>query len=230
MILHRLAAGICLTFFFCTLSPEQACCSAASAVPEKTAVASEVAAGAENPSGPKADAVQPSEAGAGKELDERPQWERRYIKETRITIENNMKSLMDGINSRADLATSVDTFVRTWDKWAESQLFILDNARDIDVYGNLYSLQVMCRTLRLAAEDWHAEDATPQSKKTLEKAAWLEVRSRRLAEPVAEIIRRQSYSSYLPRRIEIMQDMLPYVDICYKDKLYEGAAPQALPQ
>ncbi|MBQ4615731.1 MAG: hypothetical protein IJB29_03335 [Mailhella sp.] len=206
--------------------PEQACCSAASAALEKAAVANGVTAGAEKTAG----ATQPSDAEAEKKIDERPQWEHRYIKETRITIENNMKGLLDGISSRTDLATSVDTFVRTWDKWTESQLFILDNARDIDVYGNLYSLQVMCRTLRLAAEDWHAEEATPQSKKTLDKAIWLDTRSRRLAEPVAEIIRRQSYSSYLPRRIEIMQDMLPYVDICYRDKLYEGATPQTMPQ
>ena len=37
---------------------------------------------------------------------------------------------------------------------------------------------------------------------------------------MAEIIRNQSYSSYLPRRIEIMQGMLPYVDICWKERGY----------
>ena len=125
---------------------------------------------------------------------------------------------MEGIHSRIELTGSVETFHRTWEKWEESRLFILEDDRDIDVYGNLYSLQVMCRALRLAASDWNEFDPSDESRRVLEKATWLEQRSRRLAEPVAEIIRHQSYSSYLPRRIEIMQDMLPYVDICYKER------------
>ena len=144
------------------------------------------------------------------------EWEKRYIKETRITIENNVKSLMDGLRSSQDLAESVKTFHNTWEEWTASRLFILENDRDIDVYGNLYSLQVMCRTLRLAAEEWCGEEDSSQARKSLEQAQWLEKKSRRFAESVAEIIRHQSYSSYLPRRIEIMQQMLPYVDICYK--------------
>lgn len=144
------------------------------------------------------------------------EWEKRYIKETRITIENNVKSLMDGLKSSQDLSESVKTFHSTWEDWTASRLFVLENDRDIDVYGNLYSLQVMCRTLRLASEEWCEEEGSSQSSKTLEQAQWLEKKSRRFAESVAEIIRRQSYSSYLPRRIEIMQQMLPYVDICYK--------------
>ncbi len=143
-------------------------------------------------------------------------WEKRYIKETRITIENNVKSLMEGLQSSLDLAESVDRFHHTWDDWKSSRLFVLEHDRDIDVYGNLYSLQVMCRTLRLAVEDWCKEEDSTQAQKTLKQALWLEQKSRLFAESVAEIIRRQSYSSYLPRRIEIMQQMLPYVDICYK--------------
>lgn len=206
MNLYRLAAGLCLSLLL--VSPLAA--QEKAAAPSKPKAASEQKA--------KAAAEGKATLGAKDALDALPEWEKRYVRETRVTIENNISSLMDGIHSRKDLAASIGTFCRTWEKWAESKLFILDDDRDIDVYGNLYSLQVMCRTLRLAASDWNAAEPGEESSAALEKAEWLELRSRRLAEPVAEIIRNQSYSFYLPRRIEIMQEMLPYVDICYKEK------------
>ena len=210
MNLYRLAAGLCLSLLF--FSPLAAKENVSAREKPKAAVSK------------KADAAVKAAAGhnAGQEvkdaLDAFPDWEKRYVRETRVTIENNISSLMEGILSRKDLVASIGTFCRTWEKWSESKLFVLDDDRDIDVYGNLYSLQVMCRTLRLAASDWNAAEPGEESSSALAKAEWLEQRSRRLAEPVAEIIRHQSYSSYLPRRIEIMQEMLPYVDICYQQK------------
>ena len=206
MSLTRLIAGLCLALLLCTPLGAQE-----NAAPAPKPKAEKVLAG---------DGKAESKEAAKDALDALPEWEKRYVKETRITIENNIQSLMDGILSRKDVATTVDTFCRTWDKWAESKLFILDDDRDIDVYGNLYSLQVMCRTLFLAAGDWNRAEPSEESGDVLKKAQWLEQRSRRLAEPVAEIIRNQSYSSYLPRRIEIMQCMLPYVDICWKERGY----------
>lgn len=204
MNLYRLAAGLCLSLL--VFSP----LSAQEKVPAQGKPDVSISK--------KADAAVGQGDKAKDALDALPDWEKRYVRETRVTIENNINSLMEGIHSRKDLAASIGTFCRTWEKWSESRLFVLDDDRDIDVYGNLYSLQVMCRTLRLAAADWNAAEQSEDSSAALEKAEWLEVRSRRLAEPVAEIIRHQSYSSYLPRRIEIMQEMLPYVDICYQEK------------
>ena len=212
MSLTRLIAGLCLALLLCTpLGAQEKAAPAPKPKAEKV-----LASGGKAQPGTKAE----SKEAAKDALDALPEWEKRYVKETRITIENNIQSLMDGILSRKDVATTVDTFCRTWDKWAESKLFILDDDRDIDVYGNLYSLQVMCRTLFLAAGDWNRAEPSEESGDVLKKAQWLEQRSRRLAEPVAEIIRNQSYSSYLPRRIEIMQGMLPYVDICWKERGY----------
>ena len=209
MNLYRLAAGLCLSLlFFSPLAAQEKI-----SPPEKPE-----AAVAKADASAKAKAEQGVEQKAKDALDALPDWEKRYVRETRVTIENNISSLMEGIHSRKDLVASIGTFCRTWEKWSESKLFVLDDDRDIDVYGNLYSLQVMCRTLRLAASDWNAAEPGKKSAAALEKAEWLEQRSRRLAEPVAEIIRHQSYSSYLPRRIEIMQEMLPYVDICYQQK------------
>lgn len=211
MTLHRLAAGLCLLLL----------CSAPLCVEAKEA---SVPAQPQVEKNTKKSTPATVKKAEGKDsakkdaLDALPEWEQRYVKETRITIENNIDSLMEGIHSRIELTGSIETFHRTWEKWEESRLFILEDERDIDVYGNLYSLQVMCRALRLAASDWNEFDPSDESRRVLEKAKWLEQRSRRLAEPVAEIIRHQSYSSYLPRRIEIMQDMLPYVDICYKER------------
>ncbi len=210
MTLHRLAAGLCLSLLFCT--SVSAAPHAEKAVPAKQIAVSPKSSAADEAVS-SAVQKQPEDA-----LDALPEWEKRYVKETRITIENNIDSLMEGIRSREDLADSIDTFCRTWEKWTASKLFILDDDRDIDVYGNLYSLQVICRTLRLAAADWDDAATCEASQEALTKADWLEKRSRRLAEPVAEIIRNQSYSSFLPRRIEIMQDMLPYVDICYRER------------
>lgn len=146
----------------------------------------------------------------------RPEWEKRYVKEARITIEKGVLSVMNGLSSPEQLKDSVESFCRTWDSWADSKLFILQDDRDIDVYGNLYSLQVLCRTLRLAAGDWHEVENSSRSEATLEKALWLEEQSRLLASPVGEIITRQSYSDYLPRRVEIMQEQFPYVDEFYR--------------
>ena len=123
---------------------------------------------------------------------------------------------MNGLHSSDQLRESVDSFCRTWSSWEQSRLFILQDERDIDVYGNLYSLRVLCRTLRLAAGDWHDVERSARSEATLEKALWLEKESNLLASPVAEIIMRQSYSDYLPRRVEIMQEQFPYVDEFYK--------------
>ena len=209
MNLYRLAAGLCLSLL--VVSPLAAQEKVSAPEKPKAAVSRKVDA-------VKAKAKQGAEQETKDALDALPDWEKRYVRETRVTIENNISSLMEGIHSRKDLTASIETFCRTWEKWAESKLFILDDDRDIDVYGNLYSLQVMCRTLRLAAFDWNEAEPGKESSAALEKAEWLEQRSRRLAEPVAEIIRHQSYSSYLPRRIEIMQEMLPYVDICYQQK------------
>ena len=143
-------------------------------------------------------------------------WEERYVKEARITIEKGVIGVMSGLHSSEQLRESVDSFCRTWSSWEESRLFILQDERDIDVYGNLYSLRVLCRTLRLAAGDWHDMEKSARSEATLEKALWLEKESNMLASPVAEIIMRQSYSDYLPRRVEIMQEQFPYVDEFYK--------------
>ena len=210
MNLYRLSAGLCLSLLFFTPLAAQEKASA----PEKAkAAVSKMVEADVKAKVDQGDSQKETDA-----LDALPDWEKRYVRETRVTIENNIKSLMEGIHSRKDLTASIDTFCRTWEKWSESKLFVLDHDKDIDVYGNLYSLQVMCRTLRLAAADWNEAEPGKASSAALEKAEWLEVRSRRLAEPVAEIIRHQSYSYYLPRRIEIMQEMLPYVDICYQEK------------
>ena len=146
----------------------------------------------------------------------RPDWEKRYVKEARITIEKGVMSVMSGLSSPEQLRDSVDYFCRTWDNWADSQLFILEDEREIDVYGNLFSLKVLCRTLRLAAGDWYKKKKSSRSEATLEKALWLEKESCLLASPVGEIISRQSYSDYLPRRVEIMEEQCPYVDEFYK--------------
>ena len=135
----------------------------------------------------------------------RPDWEERYVQEARITIEKGVMSIMSGLSSPQQLRESVENFYRTWENWSDSKLFVLQDDRDIDVYGNLYSLEVLCRTLRLAAEDWHAVEKSSRSEAALEKALWLEQQSHLLAAPVAEIITRQSYSDYLPRRVKIMQ-------------------------
>lgn len=142
-------------------------------------------------------------------------WEKRYVKEARLTIEKGVMSVMGGLTSPEYLRDSVDYFCRTWDNWADSRLFVLQDDRDIDVYGNLYSLQVICRTLHLATVDWHHMEKSARSAAALEKALWLEKQSRLLADPVAEIIIRQSYSEYLPRRVEIMKEQFPYVDEFY---------------
>lgn len=144
------------------------------------------------------------------------EWEERYVKEARITIEKGVIGVMSGLHSSEQLRESVDSFCRTWSSWEESRLFILQDERDIDVYGNLYSLRVLCRTLRLASGDWHDMEKSASSEATLEKALWLEKESNLLASPVAEIIMRQSYSDYLPRRVEIMQEQFPYVDEFYR--------------
>jgi hypothetical protein len=143
-------------------------------------------------------------------------WEERYIMEARSTIEMGVMSLLKGLTSAEQLCDSVALFRRTWSDWAHSRLFILQDDKDIDVYGNLYSLQVLCRTLVLTAEDWHTREQTSRSEEVLEQAYWLEEQSRLLAEPVAEIISRQSYSDYLPRRIEIMKQQFSYVDTFYQ--------------
>lgn len=142
-------------------------------------------------------------------------WEEDYVKAARITIEKGVMGVMNGVRDAQQLQTSVEQLYRNWEGWADSRLFILQDDRDIDVYGNLYSLQVLCRTLRLASEDWHDVDRSARSEEVLEKALWLEKQSRLLAEPVAEIIIRQSYSLYLPRRVEIMREQFPYVDEFY---------------
>ncbi len=146
----------------------------------------------------------------------RPDWEKRYVQDARTTIEKGVTSVMSGLSSPEQLRESVEYFCRTWDNWADSQLFVLQDDRDIDVYGNLYSLEVLCRTLRLAADDWHRTEKSSRSEATLEKARWLERQSRLLAAPVAEIITHQSYSEYLPRRVEIMQEQFFYVDEFYQ--------------
>jgi hypothetical protein len=211
MTLHRLAAGLCLLLLLTAPPCAEAKDASVPAQPQAVKAKKQASPATAKNAGGKDSVVKDA-------LDALPEWEQRYVKETRITIENNIDSLMEGIHSRIELTGSIETFQRTWEKWEDSKLFILEDDRDIDVYGNLYSLQVMCRTLRLAASDWNEFDPSDESRRVLEKAKWLEQRSRRLAEPVAEIIRHQSYSSYLPRRIEIMQDMLPYVDICYKER------------
>jgi len=171
------------------------------------------------------DAAPPSQAAreaeeflrdAEREDGSNPAWEARYVKDTRTTIEIGVLTLMKGIKNAADLLDSVNVFYGGWERWQESRLFVLENSRDIDVYGNLYSLQVMCRTLRLAAEDWNRISPSKQAQDALQKTMWLEKRSARLADPVAEIITQESHSSYLPRRIEIMKEMFGYVDTCYQ--------------
>ncbi len=149
-------------------------------------------------------------------------WEEQYVRDTRLTIEKGVTGVMSGLNTPEQLSESVDYFCRTWGDWADSKLFILQDDRDIDVYGNLYSLQVICRTLHLAAEDWHEAENSSRSSAVLEKALWLEAQSRLLADPVAEIIIRQSYSAYLPRRVEIMKEQFPYVDEFYRQHSFRS--------
>ena len=152
-------------------------------------------------------------------------WEEQYVNDARLTIEKGVNSVMNGLTTPEQLSESVDYFCRTWSDWADSKLFILQDDRDIDVYGNLYSLQVICRTLHLAAEDWHEVENSSRSYAVLEKALWLEEQSRLLADPVAEIISRQSYSAYLPRRVEIMKEQFPYVDEFYKQHSFRSVLP-----
>ena len=142
-------------------------------------------------------------------------WEEDYVKAALITIEKGVMSVMNGVRSPQQLQAAVDQLYRNWEGWADSRLFILEDDRDIDVYGNLYSLQVLCRTMSLAAEDWYGAEKSDRAEATLEKALWLDKESRLMAEPVAEIIIRQSYSQYLPRRVEIMKEQFPYVDEFY---------------
>ena len=150
------------------------------------------------------------------------EWEKQYVRDTRLTIEKGVTSVMSGLHSTEQLSESVDYFCRTWTSWADSKLFILQDERDIDVYGNLYSLQVICRTLYLAASDWHDVENSTRSSEVLEKTQWLEEQSRLLADPVAEIITRQSYSDYLPRRVEIMKEQFPYVDEFYRQHSFRS--------
>ena len=151
-------------------------------------------------------------------------WEQRYVNDTRTTIEKGVKGMMSGLGSTAALKDSVEMFCRTWDDWAQSKLFQLEHSRDIDVYGNLYSLAVMCRTLRLASEDWLNDTESAEAQAVFNKALWLESRSRRLADPVGEIIKNQSYSSFLPRRVEIMEEQFKYVDACYARRPFRPVA------
>ena len=154
-------------------------------------------------------------------------WEEEYVKAARITVEKGVMGVMNGVHGPEQLQASVEQLYRNWDGWAESPLFILEDDRDIDVYGNLYSLQVMCRTLRLAAEDWHKAENSARSEETLERALWLEKESSLLAEPVAEIITHQSYSLYLPRRVEIMKEQFPYVEEFYRLHSFQNVLQQA---
>lgn len=149
-------------------------------------------------------------------------WEVRYVKDTRTTIEQGVNAVLSGLVTPKELRESVEILCRNWDTWAESKLFLLDSARDIDVYGNLYSFTVMCRTLRLAAEDWLRADESREAQSVFNKALWLEKKSLRLAEPVGEIIKNQSYSSFLPRRVEIMEEQFKYVEVCYNKRPFSG--------
>ena len=154
-------------------------------------------------------------------------WEEEYVKAARITVEKGVMGVMNGVHGPEQLQASVEQLYRHWDGWAESPLFLLEDDRDIDVYGNLYSLQVMCTTLRLAAEDWHKAENSDRSEEILERALWLEKESRLLAEPVAEIITHQSYSLYLPRRVEIMKEQFPYVEEFYRRHSFRNVLQQS---
>ncbi|WP_298069225.1 hypothetical protein [uncultured Mailhella sp.] len=148
----------------------------------------------------------------------------RFTRDARETIDIGVTNIMKEMDSPRQLEETIDLFVDTWQDWEHSKLFILKDDTDIDVYGNLYSLRVMCRTLLLAAKDWNRMDPGKKSEALLEKALWLDEQSRLLAAPVAEILKRQSYSELLKLRIEIMTREFPYVKTLYDHAPFLGAA------
>ena len=140
----------------------------------------------------------------------RNEWERSWCHATCLTIKNGVASVMDGIRSATELHDSVNNVADSWESWQASALFKLKHARDIEAYGNLYSLCILCSTLRHAAEDCRGNDILNADDKLQKQAAWLTEQSMQMSMPVAQIIRRQSYDSGIIRRIEIMQGLLHY--------------------
>jgi len=139
----------------------------------------------------------------------------RYTEDARKTIEIGVSSIMKEMDSTSQLCATIDYFIRSWDSLADSELFVLRTDGDMEVYGNLYSLHVMCATLLLAAEDWERGLSSPLAEAYLEKAQWLEHRARMQAEPVAEILFHQSYNENLKLRVQIMQKEFGYVKKYY---------------
>ena len=148
----------------------------------------------------------------------------QFTKDARETIDIGVTSIMQEMDSPHQLEETVNLFVRTWNDWEKSKLFVLKDDKDIDVYGNLYSLQVMCRTLLLAAIDWNRMSPGERSDSLLQKAQWLDKRSQLLADPVAEILKRQSYSDVLKLRVEVMVREFPYVEVLYGRSPFLGNA------
>lgn len=148
----------------------------------------------------------------------------RFTQDAHETIDIGVTNIMKEMTSPQQLEEAVNLFVETWQEWKHSKLFILKDDRDIDVYGNLYSLQVMCRTLLLAATDWNRLSPGKNSENLLEKALWLDEQSRLLASPVAEILTRQSYSETLKLRVQIMIHEFPYVKTLYNQAPFLGGA------
>ena len=148
----------------------------------------------------------------------------QFTRDARETIDIGVTSIMKEMDSPRQLEDTINLFVRTWSDWENSKLFVLKNDKDIDVYGNLYSLQVMCRTLLLAARDWNRISPGERSESLLEKAQWLDKRSQLLAAPVAEILKRQSYSEVLKLRVEVMTREFPYVEVLYGRSPFLGVA------
>ncbi len=146
-----------------------------------------------------------------------------FAQDARTTIDIGVSSIMKEMHSPRQLEETINLFIRSWREWEESELFVLKNDTDIDAYGNLYSLQVMCRTLLLAAKDWNRVAPGDRSERLLERAQWLYEQSRLLAEPVAEILKRQGYNSLLRLRVEVMLRELPYVEVLYERSRFLAA-------
>ncbi len=131
------------------------------------------------------------------------------------TLDNSVNAVMDGIADAGDIARAVRTLTHDWQKWKQSSLFKLKGADDLFVFGNLYSLRAICRTLLLASQEAGSEDGDG-SEELLKNAQRLDDACSELYMPVEQILRLQSYSSNVHMRLEIMNGLFSYLDLFYK--------------
>lgn len=133
-------------------------------------------------------------------------WKEKCRADAVKTVRGTVISTLKGIVTPGDLAETVRLIRRDWDDWKDSKVFVLRNERDMDAYGNLLSFKALCRTLSLASELWNGKADSELSRLTLEKARWMESRSRQMCAAVESIIRMQGYSEYLPQQLDIMEE------------------------